>query len=206
MHSSTDYVMLGSNTVIKNINLQIDQGLPDGSEGELCLVRGNIANDFMDDSISFRIIVSKDKFEYLSNLIKTDAVSEMSFSVDGASGLYSPFSPDHSTNRVKVLTNISHAKAVGLIAKDKKEKDFNALGISHLRTVSAFWFDMHKGVKLNKLDSVSDFEKGIKREIENETKTLTFIRKCQNWVEENWLVVLLVVFLIFWLPFVNFIG
>lgn len=107
----TSYSMVGTNREISNIQLRIEK-----ADKDACAIWGNVSYTFeldfryetSDDLIEVHLQLTPEKFDELARMINSGGVDEASLRLSGVSGFYSDWSPEISTDFIKVLTPISN--------------------------------------------------------------------------------------------------
>lgn len=106
----TTFSMFGTDRLIKNFSLQI-RPVTEATDQEGCSAWGMVsytsADDFRkhteDDCVLFYLFVKPETFGRYAAKIAHGLVDGITFRVGSVSGFYSEWSPDISTNKVKVL-------------------------------------------------------------------------------------------------------
>ena len=102
----TDYSMLGTDRVIKEISFSIEQ-----SEDQGCHIWGcpsyttdiDFRDVTTDDGIFITLLLNKENFENVSHKIKSGKLDDITVSLARVRGFYSEWSPSVSTSKIKIL-------------------------------------------------------------------------------------------------------
>lgn len=123
-NDETSYSMFGTDRTIKDIYLSIYKD--SNQTKEYCYAWGcpsyeteiDFRNLIEPDRIQFNLFIKAEKFNKILELLKTNNISQLKFTVSGVNGFYSEWSPSISTSQIKVLTHDSNHK----VEIDKKSK------------------------------------------------------------------------------------
>ena len=101
------YSMLGTNRNIKDIQLLIKRSEKDSCDLWGCVrytYKIDFRNETTDDTIQIYLYLTPEKFDEISGLINSRIVNVASLRLSGVFGFYSNWSPEISTDSIKVLT------------------------------------------------------------------------------------------------------
>lgn len=115
----TSYSMFGADRRIKKFSLEILR-LNEGKEKEQCYALGWVSftadTDFqvetMDDTVIITLVLAQNRFNKLIELIQAQRADSVLVSLERVSGFYSEWSPDVSTNKIKILTQSNKQKII----------------------------------------------------------------------------------------------
>ena len=200
--NETTFSMFGTERIIKDINLSIHRDVD-----ERCIVWGCPSYvteiDFCDteepDTIQFNLFIHPDKFNKIVELIKSNNLSKMLFTVSGVKGFYSEWSPGISTNKIKVLCRDDDHKVEttekSKIAITQKEN------LPRLGEVSEFnlTFIQNKNKELTLTKDWDEDEysvEGSNTQINNVDKNLKQIQKLLHPLKQSLVVIVILLILI----------
>lgn len=111
-YRQTSYSMLGTDRTISDFMLFIEP-LADGEEQDRCRVWGSVrytadydfSDETKDDTVVFYLYVQPEAFERYVKTVRAAQVDTALLQVRRVEGFYSAWSPDITTNSIKVLTN-----------------------------------------------------------------------------------------------------
>lgn len=103
----TSYSMMGTDREINDIHLHIEK-----AETDSCRLWGTVSYTFeldfryetVDDFIDIHLCLTPDKFDQLAHMINSGAADGATLRLSGVRGFYSDWSPEISTDFIKVLT------------------------------------------------------------------------------------------------------
>jgi len=106
-HYHPSYSMVGTNRKISQIHLRIQKAEKGG-----CDVWGSLSytaefdfrDETTDDIVEVHLRLTPDNFDELTRMINSNVASEASLRLSGVSGFYSDWSPEISTDFIKILT------------------------------------------------------------------------------------------------------
>jgi hypothetical protein len=168
---NTSYSMFGTDRKIENFSIDIEK-----SDIDSCQIWGSVSYtfelDFRDetteDTICVQLRLTPDKFDELVQMINRGGTDEASLMLSGVRGFYSEWSPEISTNFIKVLSSVGDEQKVE-IAEDA------GIDPPQLSTVQEFRLSLNNNHRLttdNQTDTI-DYEwaeKKIDREVQSVSK------------------------------------